>query len=109
MDYATEYAQRNQNFLTHFNFDCQCKACKCGDVFNDMGNVPSADVPSMLTWIDFTFMADREYIRNNLQRYLNYINKYDRHFPCRQLCAAEGCLLSSLHVLYTETSLNYSK
>lgn len=108
MEYATPFAQRKQDLLAHFKFDCQCKACKSGDLFDDMRRVPNYDAPTMLTSIDFAFMADREYIRNNLHRYVNYINKYDRHHPCRQLCAAEGCLLSSLHVLYTETSLNYS-
>lgn len=111
MDHCTNTQdERQQRLLENYYFQCRCEACKSNYYYDKMAKTPAPDsnIPPLLSENDLVFIVglqNKQYTLDNLKRYIEYVEKYDQHYPCRQLCAADGCLLACWHVLYNEPSI----
>lgn len=89
---------RRKNLKTQYNFHCECAACR--DDMPPYINLVRAPIPDVVNDRDLkTLHAYTLECEDLYYKYCSYLQQYDKHYPCLQVCSAQECLKMCFNVL----------
>lgn len=95
---------RRKNLRTQYNFDCRCVACL--EDYPPFINLTKAGIPDIVSPIDLqTLNAYTLDCEDLYYKYCEFLRKYDSHYPCVQLSAAQECLKMCFELLMRNVPL----
>lgn len=90
---------RRKNLKAQYMFDCQCVACeKDYPPFVNLALAPA--IPEIVKDKDLRALSSFNLNCEHLYlKYCAFLTKYDEHYPCQQLTAAQECMKMCYNIM----------